>query len=63
MPRTKRPPLASWSAAQCCASTAGPRVNALTTPVPSRALSVQVAATASGVKASWPAVSSDHTSV
>ena len=42
MPSTKRPPLASASAAACWASTAGPRVNGFTTPVPSRIRSVHV---------------------
>ena len=62
MPRQKRPPLASCSAAACWASTAGPRVNAFTTPVPSRMCSVQAAASASGVKPSGPAVSPLHRS-
>ena len=57
MPSTKRPPLASASAAACWASTAGPRVNGFTTPVPSRIRSVQSAASASGVKPSEPFVS------
>ena len=57
MPSTKRPPLASASAAACWASTAGPRVNGFTTPVPSRIRSVHAAASASGVKPSEPLVS------
>ena len=62
IPSTKRPPLASASAAACCASTAGPRVNGFTTPVPSRIRSVQAAARASGVKPSEPLVSPVHRS-
>jgi hypothetical protein len=61
-PRTKRPPEASASAAACCASTAGPRVNALTIAVPSRIRSVHAAASASGVNPSGPFVSADHRS-
>ena len=61
-PSTKRPPLASASAAACCASTAGPRVNGLTTPVPSRIRDVQAAASASGVNPSDPFVSPVHRS-
>ena len=61
-PSTKRPPLASASAAACWASTAGPRVNGFTTPVPSRIRSVQAAASASGVKPSDPLVSPVHRS-
>ena len=61
-PSTKRPPDASASAAACWASTAGPRVNAETTPVPSRIRSVQAAASASGVKPSGPFVSPVHRS-
>jgi hypothetical protein len=57
MPSTKRPPLASASAAACCASSAGPRGKTPTTPVPSRASLVHVAARASGVKPSGPFVS------
>ena len=51
------PPLASWSAAACWASTAGPRVKALMTPVPSRISFVQAAARISGVNPSGPFVS------
>lgn len=63
MPRQKRPPLASCTAAACWASTAGPRVKTLTTPVPSRIRSVQAAASTSEVKPSWPPVSPDQASV
>ncbi len=62
MPRQKRPSLASCSAAACWASTAGPRVNAFTTPVPSRMCSVHAAASAIGVNASVPVVSPLHRS-
>ena len=61
-PSTKRPPLASASAAACWASTARPRVYGFTTPVPSRIRSVQAAASASGVKPSAPLVSPVHRS-
>ncbi len=57
IPSANRPPERSASAAACCASSAGPRVNTPTTPVPSRARSVHVAAAASGVKPSGPLVS------
>ena len=57
IPSTNRPSLASARAAACWASSAGPRVNTPTTPVPSRARSVQAAASASGVKPSGPWVS------
>ena len=63
MPRQKRPWLASCIAEACWASTAGPRVNTFTTPVPSRIRSVQAAASSSDVKPSWPPVSPDHASV
>ena len=56
-PRQKRPPEASASAAACWASTGSPRVKGFTTPVPSRARSVQAAASTSGVKPSDPLVS------
>ena len=56
-PRQKRPPEASASAAACWASTGIPRVNGLTTPVPTRAVSVHAAASVSGVKPSGPLVS------
>jgi hypothetical protein len=62
IPRQNRPPEASCSAAACEASTAGPRVNAFTTPVPRRMRSVQAAASARGVKPSGPAVSPDQRS-
>ena len=57
MPRTKRPPEASESAAASCASSAGPRWKTPTIPVPSRTRSVQAALRVSGVKPSGPAVS------
>ena len=57
MPSANLPSLASASAAACWASSAGPRVKTPTTPVPSRARSVQPAASASGVNPSGPAVS------
>ena len=57
IPSANRPSLASASAAACWASSAGPRVNTPTTPVPSRTRSVQAAASASGVKPSGPCVS------
>ena len=63
MPRAKRPPLASAIAAACWASSAGPPVKTPTTPVPRRACSVQVLASASGVKPSGPWVSPVHMSV
>ena len=63
IPSTNLPSLASVKAAACWASNAGPRVNTPTTPVPSRARSVQVAASASGVKPSGPWVSPLHRSV
>jgi hypothetical protein len=56
-PRTKRPRETSARAAACWASSAGPRVKGLTMPVHSRIRSVWMAATASGVKPSWPLVS------
>jgi hypothetical protein len=56
-PSTKRPREASASAAACWASTAGPRVNGLTIPVPRRTRSVWAAASTSGVKPSAPFVS------
>jgi hypothetical protein len=61
-PRQKRPPEASASAAACCASTGIPRVNGLTTPVPTRTPLVHAAASASGVKPSGPLVSPVHRS-
>ena len=63
MPRAKRPPLASASAAACWASSAGPRWNTPTTPVPSRTESVHSLARTSGVKPSGPLVSPLQTSV
>ena len=57
MPSANRPSLASASAAACWASSAGPRWNTPTTPVPSRIDSVHAAASASGVKPSGPLVS------
>ena len=57
IPSTKRPLLASASAAACCASSAGPRVKTPTTPVPSRIVSVCSTASASGEKPSGPLVS------
>ena len=63
IPSTKRPPLPSASAAACWASSAGPRVKTPTTPVPSRIVSVQPAASASGVNPSGPLVSPVHRSV
>ena len=63
IPSTNLPSLASDRAAACWASSAGPRVKTPTTPVPSRTRSVQVAASASGVKPSGPWVSPLHRSV
>ena len=51
-PSTKRPPLASASAAAVCASRAGPRVKTLTIPVTRRTRSVCSAAITSGVNPS-----------
>ena len=53
-PSTNRPALASCIAAAVWASTPGPRVNGLTTPVASRTRSVTGAAIASGVNPSVP---------
>ena len=63
IPSAKRPPEASASAAACWASSAGPRWKTPTMPVPSRARSVQAAASASGVKPSGPLVSPVQRSV
>ncbi len=57
IPSANLPPLASDSAAACWASSAGPRVNTPTTPVPRRISSVHAAASASGVNPSGPWVS------
>ena len=57
MPSTNRPSLASATAAASWASSAGPRWNTPTTPVPSRIDSVHAAASDSGVKPSGPLVS------
>jgi hypothetical protein len=57
IPSTNRPREALSSAAASCASSAGPRWNTPTIPVPSRARSVQAALSASGVNPSGPFVS------
>ena len=63
MPKAKRPGAASASEATDCAMHAGPRVNAGTIAVPSRSDGAHTDASASGVKASAPLASDDHTSV
>ena len=63
MPKAKRPGAASASEATDCAMHAGPRVNAGTMAVPSRSDGAHTDASASGVKASAPLASDDHTSV
>src|SRR3954469_2161784 len=63
IPRQKRPPESCCIEAACWASTAGPRVNTFTTPVPTRIRSVAVAASATGVKPSWPDTSPGQPSV
>ncbi len=63
IPSTNRPREASASAAASWASSAGPRWNTPTIPVPSRARSVQAALSASGVNPSGPFVSPLHRSV
>lgn len=63
MPKANRPGAASANDATLWASTAGPRVNAGTMAVPSRSDGAHAEASASGVKASAPIASADHTSV
>src|SRR5436190_530855 len=63
MPRQKRPPESCCSDAACWASTAGPRVKTLTTPVPTRIRSVAIAATVTGVKPSCADTSPGQPSV
>ncbi len=61
-PHTNRPGAASAMAATLWANVAGPRVNAGMMAVPRRKDGAQAAASASGVKASVPSASEDHTS-
>ena len=63
IPATTRPGAIAASAAKLCASTAAPRVWTGTTAVPSRRAGAHWDARTSGVNASAPAVSDDHTSV
>ena len=63
IPSAKRPPEASATAAASWASSARPRCRTPTTPVPSRADSVQVEASTRGLKPSGPLVSPDQRSV
>ncbi len=60
MPITKRPGAASARLATDCAINAGPRVKAGMIATPSRAVGVQAAAWASGVKPSCPFASEDQ---
>ena len=63
MPKAKRPGAASASEATDWAMHAGPRVNAGTMAVPRRREGAHTDASASGVNASAPLASADHTSV
>ena len=63
MPKAKRPGAASASDATDCARHAGPRVKAGTIAQPSRSDGAHTDASTSGVKASAPSASDDHTSV
>ena len=63
MPKANRPGAASARLATHWAMQAGARVNAGTMAVPRRRRGSQAAARASGVKASAPSASADHTSV
>src|SRR6478735_9917760 len=62
-PRTARPGAMSASVAIDCARSAGPRVYTGTIAWPRRRLGAHTAARVSGVNASVPLVSADHTSV
>ena len=63
MPKANRPGAASASDATLWAIRAGDRVNAGTMAVPRRSRGSHAAASASGVNASAPSASDDHTSV
>ena len=63
MPMATRPGAASASAAALWAIVGAPRVKAGTMAVPSRSVGAQALANASGVNASAPPASADHTSV
>jgi hypothetical protein len=62
-PSASRPGAAWASDPTLCARHAGPRVKAGTMAVPSRSVGAHTEASASGVKASAPLASDDHTSV
>ena len=62
-PSTNRPGAAAAIAPRDIAIRAGPRVYTGTIAVPSRSVGSQAEASASGVNASVPLVSADHTSV
>ena len=63
MPNAKRPGAADAAAATDCAITAGARVKAGTIAVPRRNDGAHCEARTSGVNASTPSDSADHTSV